>query len=92
MPCKSKRIPSSTIANRPIMSMGIKAMLMPRVPGHRHQGIMRLVSVLLSQRVRDGALVRIKRRRDRGDCTACWFNARSMQFLIHEITKTGVAP
>lgn len=66
MTWKDKIILTVSEAKRPLLAREIKAILMKWEPSERHKDIESLVSVLVSQLVRDGALVRIKRQGQSG--------------------------
>ncbi len=66
MTWKDKIILTVAEAKRPLLAREIKAVLMKWEPADRHKDIESLVSVLVSQLVRDGALLRIKRKGQSG--------------------------
>lgn len=66
MTWKDKVVLTITEAKRPLLAREIKAVLKRWEPADRHGDINGLVSVMLSQLVRDGALVRTKRKGQSG--------------------------
>jgi hypothetical protein len=66
MTWKDKVVLTITEAKRPLIAREIKAVLKKWEPAERHGDIDGLVSVMLSQLVRDGALVRTKRKGQSG--------------------------
>ncbi len=66
MTWKDRIVLAVTEARKPLLAREIKAVLKKWEPAERHGDIESLVSVLLTQLVRDGALVRTKRKGQSG--------------------------